>query len=224
MEVRAGLGDVAQGRDLEHHAVAVVLGHRGAAGVFLVWPGLDDAGFLVHRAAEEFARVAVGAADLGEDAQAFDFFGGEGLFVAAEVVVPAAGGDEAAFEGADGDADVFEFDGFLFTGEGALEGFHVLGDRFEHSDDVVGAGRRHFYARQDGAERLLLDVFGAAVPELIGEAGGVIDGGGVALAALPVVAGRGGFVVHAVVIEAVAGVAGNRLAHGEAGFVEQHAA
>ena len=65
--------------------------------------------------------MAVGAADLGEHAQAVDLFVAERFLVALEVVVPAARSHEAALECADGDADVGELERLLLAGEGALE-------------------------------------------------------------------------------------------------------
>ncbi len=74
MEVRRGLGDVAQRGHLEHHLVGLVLGHVEAALVGAIGPRLDEARLLIQRAAEQIAHVTGGAADLHELVQA-RFFG-----------------------------------------------------------------------------------------------------------------------------------------------------
>ena len=66
MEVRRGLGDVAQRRHLEHHLVGFVLGHVEAALVGAIGPRLDQARLLIQRATEQVAHVTGGAANLHE--------------------------------------------------------------------------------------------------------------------------------------------------------------
>jgi hypothetical protein len=88
VEVRPGLGDVAQRRHAEHHVVRVVLGDGGATAIVLVRPGLDRAQRLERRAADELTGVAHHAAGVGEDAQALDLLGGQRRLVAAEERVP----------------------------------------------------------------------------------------------------------------------------------------
>ena len=82
----------------------------------------------------------------------------------------------------------------------------------------------HLHGVENGTFGLLFHIGRAAIPELGKVTGGVVHGGGIAVALLPFVAGGGGLVIDTVAVERVAGVTGNGLAPGEAGLVVEHAA
>ena len=132
---------------------------------------------------------------------------GERLAIPLKVLVPAGGRGQSALEGADGAPDVLERDGILRSGKGGRKRAHVFGNRLQHSNHRSLVRHRHLEGVQDRAPRLLFDRRRPAVPELRGEAGGVVDGGRIPSSALPTMPLRRDLVVRAVLVELVAAVA-----------------
>ena len=82
----------------------------------------------------------------------------------------------------------------------------------------------HFNRVQDRALGLRFNVLGAAIPELCQVEGSVVDCRRVAVALLALVTVRGRLIIDAILVEQVAGVAGEVVAFRDAGLKVENAA
>ncbi|MNN23376.1 hypothetical protein D3C81_1367720 [compost metagenome] len=220
MEVGVGQLDVAQGRHLELEAVDVLAGQPGNAlgGVFgLV--GFHLAHLLERVAAGRRAVVAGHAARFLEQLVAVLLGLGQRLLVALQPAVEArVGRGQGLLELGDGVGD--RVDGDLVGLVGLLDRLTVLRDRADHGHCLL-VGEGHFLRVGDRAAGLLLEVVGAAVPELGDVHSRVEHGRRIDRPFLPVVADRGRQVVAAARAQVVAGVAGDDAGLGQARVEEQ---
>lgn len=175
-------------------------------------PRLRHPEFLIGGPADKRAVVAGDAPRVGELHEAGLLRIAQSALVSREEFVPTGRSHQQPFKCADGLRHVVVRYRIALTRERLFEQVHIFRHRLQHSNDGRLARHRHFDRVQHRPFGLLLHVLRAPIPKLGHVQSGVINRRGVPVALLPLETAGCRLIIDAILVQHVAGIAGQVLA------------